>query len=71
MIQARLSNEEESLVKAYAGAQGVSVSDLIRTAVFEKIEDEIDLKSYETAMELHVKNPQAVSVAEMRRIING
>ena len=71
MIQTRLSQDEEVLVRTYARAQGISVSDLIRNSIFEKIEDEIDLKAYEAAMAAHDNEPQAVGFDEMYAMING
>ena len=49
-ISLRLSNEESILVKSYAALHGLSVSDLFRQAVMEKIEDEYDLNAFEKAM---------------------
>jgi hypothetical protein len=51
-------------------ANDISVSTLIREAVLEKIENEIDLKLYENAMREHERNPQAVDFSEMMRLIN-
>jgi len=71
MIQARLSPEEESFIKAYALANNISISALIRESIFEKIEDEIDLRAYEKAMGIHLKNPKTVSFDEMCKMVNG
>ena len=49
-ISLRLSNEESILVKSYAALHGLSVSDLFRQAVMEKIEDEYDLNAFDKAM---------------------
>ncbi|MBQ3295483.1 MAG: hypothetical protein IJH00_03250 [Erysipelotrichaceae bacterium] len=45
-ISLRLSEEDAKLNKDYAKINNISVSDLIRQAVIEKIEDEIDLTAY-------------------------
>ena len=42
-ISIRLSEKEDLLVRNYAKMHCLSVSDLIRASVIEKIEDEIDL----------------------------
>ena len=41
-ISVRLNNEETKLIKAYAEINNISLSDLIRNAVLEKIEQEYD-----------------------------
>jgi hypothetical protein len=71
IIQARLTNEEDQLVKEYTHAKNMSVSSLIREAVFEKIEDEIDVRMYEDAMKEHSKNPRAIPFDEIVKLING
>ena len=49
-ISLRLSEEDTQLIKSYAALNGISVSELIRRAVIERIEDEFDLKSYNESM---------------------
>ncbi len=45
-ISVRLSDKDTELIKAYADMNNISLSDLIRNAVMEKIEDEYDLECY-------------------------
>ena len=56
-ISLRLSDEEAELIKHYAAIKNLSVSDVVRTAILEKIEDEFDLKIALKALEEHKKNP--------------
>ena len=49
-ISVRLSDRDTELVKAYAEMNNISLSDLVRNAVLEKIEDEIDLEAYNKSM---------------------
>lgn len=56
-ISLRLSEEENALFKAYAEIKGMSLSEMIRKTVLEKIEDEYDLSSFNEAMEEYKKNP--------------
>ena len=42
-ISLRLSDEDSFLIKEYAKLNKITVSDLIRQSVMEKIEDEFDL----------------------------
>ena len=70
-ISVRLSDKDTELIKAYAEMNNISLSDLVRNAVLEKIEDEYDLKSYYEAMEEYKKNPKTFTheeVKEMMRI---
>ena len=54
-ISVRLSDKDTKLIKAYAEMNNISLSDLIRNAVLEKIEDEYDLKCYEEAIKEYKK----------------
>ena len=66
-ISLRLSEEDTALIKKYAELNRMSVSELIRQSVIERIEDEYDLKAYEKAMAEHKKNPVTFSLDEVER----
>ena len=42
-ISIRLKDQDEKLFKSYAKTNNISLSELFRSAVFERIEDEYDL----------------------------
>lgn len=65
VVSLRIDNQEDQLIKEYAKANNISVSALFRTAVLEKIEDEIDLSLYNQAMSEHKENPQSISFEDM------
>ena len=44
-ISLRVSPQEQILIENYANVHGISVSETLRRAFFEMIEDEIDLES--------------------------
>lgn len=46
----RLSDSDAQLVRQYAGFEGKSISDFIRDAVFEWIEDQEDIALLEKAL---------------------
>lgn len=46
-ISLRLSPEEDKVLRAYAELNNVNISTLIRDIVFEKIENEYDLKNFD------------------------
>lgn len=65
-ISVRLSEEETKLIKAYADMNNISLSDLIRTAVMERIENEHDLECYKKAIEEYKKNPKTYTLDEVK-----
>ena len=44
-VSLRVSEQEKNWMESYAKVQGVNLSDAIKEAFFEKLEDEYDLKS--------------------------
>ena len=68
-ISVRLSDKDTKLIKAYADINNISISDLIRNAVIEKIEDEYDLKCYYEAMEEFKKNPKTYTHEEVKKMM--
>ena len=66
-ISVRLSEKDTELIKAYADMNNISLSDLIRNAVIEKIEDEYDLKAYYEAMKEYKKNPKTYTLDEVEK----
>jgi RHH-type rel operon transcriptional repressor/antitoxin RelB len=65
VINLRISDDDNKLVRDYAKANNVTISDLVRNSVLEKIEDDIDLKLYNQAIKDHKENPQDISFDEM------
>lgn len=68
-ISVRLSDKDTELIKAYADINNISLSDLIRNAVLEKIEDEYDLECYKKAIEEYKKNPVTYSHEEVAKML--
>lgn len=68
-ISLRLSEEDTNLIKAYAALNGMSVSELVRRSVIERIEEEYDLKAYEEAMEEYELNPVTFSHEDVARML--
>lgn len=61
----RLSDEESRLIKSYAKAQRRSVSDVIRLAILDQIEDEYDLSLFHESKKEFEKDPATISHEEM------
>lgn len=66
-ISVRLSDKDTELIKAYADMNNMSLSELVRKAILEKIEDEYDLKAYYEAMEEYKKNPTTYNLDEVEK----
>ena len=66
-ISLRLSEEDKMIIKTYAEMHNISVSDLIRQAVMEKIEDEYDLNAYNKAMASYLSDPTTYSLDEVEK----
>lgn len=66
-ISVRLNEQDTELIKTYAEINNISLSDLIRIAVLEKIENEYDLESYKKAMEEYKKNPKTYTMKEIKK----
>lgn len=65
----RFSKDEEKIIKRYASIYGISVSEVIRKSVMEKIEDELDLKIAEKAWNEYSANPISYSLEEIAKMI--
>lgn len=66
-VSVRLNEEDEKLIKAYAEMNNMSLSELIRKSIMEKIEDEYDLKSYEKAIKEYKRNPKTYTLDEAKK----
>ena len=69
-ISIRLNKQDEILIKKYAKLNNISLSDLIRNAVIEKIEDEYDLNAYEKSMEKYRNKPKTYTLEEIKKELN-
>ncbi len=63
----RLNDEDAELIKRYAELNGMTVSDLLRSSVMARIEDELDLKTYHAAMAEFSKDPVTFTLDEVER----
>lgn len=66
-ISLRLNDEDTMLFKKYAEIKGITISELVRQSVMERIEDEFDLQAYETAVQEYRKNPVTYSLDEVEK----
>lgn len=66
-ISLRLSDEDTLLIKKYADLNRLSVSELIRQTVIERIENEYDLEMFDKAMAEYKNNPVTYSLDDVER----
>ena len=66
-ISVRLNEEDTALFKSYADLNNITLSELVRNAVMEKIEEEFDLKCYEEAIKEYRENPKTYTLEEVER----
>ena len=66
-VSLRLNKKEEELIKKYAEIKQISLSELFRSALIEKIEDEYDLNCYEKAIDEYNKDPKTYSIEEVKK----
>jgi uncharacterized protein (DUF1778 family) len=68
-LSLRLTKKELELIKKFAELHGMSVSELIRISVFEKIDDVLDLASVEHSYHKYLKNPKTLSFDEIKNLV--
>ncbi len=66
-ISLRLSDDDTVLIKKYAEMNGMTVSDLIRQSVMERIENEYDLEMFDRALAEYKANPATYSLDEVEK----
>ena len=68
-ISLRISDDDAKLFKAYASLHNISISELVRQSVLERIEDEYDLIAYENALKEYQENSTTYSHEEVCRML--
>ncbi len=68
-ISVRLSDADAQLFKSYAELNGISMSDLVRQSIMDRIEDEYDLKAYDEAIAAYRKNPVTYTHEDVIRML--
>jgi len=70
VISIRMTDEEKKIADAYAKLSGITLSEAIKQAYFEKIEDEYDIKLMEDALKDFKKNPKTYTLDELEKELN-
>ena len=70
-ISIQLSDQERKLAKSYALSHGISLSDAFKRALFERIQDENDIKLAEKAYDEYLKSGQSRPIKEFWQELDG
>jgi RHH-type transcriptional regulator, rel operon repressor / antitoxin RelB len=68
-ISIRMNEKELELIKKYAELNGTSVSEVMRKAILEKIEDEFDIFLYEKAFKSYEQNSRTYTLEEAKSLL--
>ena len=68
-ISLRLKEDEALLFKDYAKVNGMTLSELVRQSVMDRIEDEYDLRAYEKAIQEYKADPTTYSLDEVEKAL--
>lgn len=68
-ISLRLNEQETKLFKSYAKLNGITISELVRQSVLERIENECDLQAYKKAILNYQSNPVTYSLDEAEEML--
>ncbi len=63
----RISEKDSKLIKDFARFQGITVSEFMRRAALERIEDELDIRAAEKAYAEYLANPVTYSHEEIMK----
>lgn len=63
----RLTEQERQLAENYARIHSISIGEAFKQALFEKIEDEYDLRIFNNALAEYEKDPVTFSFDEVMR----
>lgn len=69
VLSIRFTDEEVNVLKKFAALEGISVSELIRSSVFEKIEDVLDLGLVEEGIKQYQKDKKTYSLSEVKKLL--
>ena len=66
-ISIRLNEEDAKLIKSYAELNKTTISEFVRNAIMEKIEDEYDFKCYYKSKKEFDENPKTYTLEEVKK----
>ena len=69
VVSIRMTEEEKTLADAYAKLNGISLSEAIKRAYFEKIEEEYDIALADMALREYDKDHKSFSHEEVKKLL--
>jgi len=69
VISIRMTEEEKQLADAYAKLNGVSLSEAIKRAFFDEIEEEYDIALADAALKEYEKDHKTYSHEEVKKML--
>ena len=69
VVSIRMTEEERQLADAYAKINGVSLSEAIKRAYFEKIEEEYDIALADSALREYEKDHKTYTHEEIKKLL--
>lgn len=69
VLSIRLNDDEKKIINAYAKFNNKTITQVIKEAILEKIENEFDLNELNKAIEEYEKNPISYSSDEVWKIL--
>ncbi len=66
-VSLRLSDSDTILIKKYAEVNNLSVSELVRQSVIQRIEDEYDLELFNNAVKEYNKDKTTYTIDEVEK----
>ncbi len=70
IVSIRMTDEERQLAEAYARLRGMTLSESIKKALFEQIEEEYDTVIAEEATKAFEEDPTTYSLDEIKEMFN-
>ena len=70
VISLRMTEEEKRLAESYAKIHGISVSEAIKRAFFEKVEDEFDIAEADLALREFEKDQKTYTLDEVKKMFD-
>lgn len=68
-LSIRLNDEEKKIINAYVKFNNKTITQVVKEAILEKIENEFDLNELNKAIEEYEKNPISYSSDEVWKIL--
>ena len=69
VLSIRLNDDEKKIINAYAKFNNKTITQVVKEAILEKIENEFDLNELNKAIEEYEKNPISYSSDEVWKIL--